>query len=275
MLRHAFSFLTSYCSQAFKEIDTFDKISFMHRILLAACIIAAISVTGCKKETIVVDNGINNPAPEPEIESPLPVIQRYMVTYYSAGDSANASVSLLPMKQPYNGTSFHEITDDSTVLAQGLPGRAWYNYVSRDWTFKGAPQIDFLFSRMDFKFANSVSRTDIGEVSFDTSTPSAISLADTTRFTCVATPRLADEKVHLWFMRIHAPGDDMSSSGFGLELQDNTIELTPHKTQSARPGRYRMYFVRERTMPLQTADHNAGGTIVVQLQTGEREVSFY
>ncbi len=236
----------------------------MNRVLifLAGCVIFA----GCRKASTppaVID------------ETLLPTIQRYYVAYYQSGDSTVMNACLLPEKQPVNGSTFFEITDDSAILANGKIGEGRLSLMTRVWKANRLPEVEFLYTRREFQFVNRARRSDVGDVAFDSTAPSRISLEDTTHFTCLVSPLQADEKVYLWFMKEPVPGAYDSPSGMGLELTDGNVLLNPHMLQSGKPGKYKMQLKRERVLPLQEPDHTAGGTIEVTLITEERDVILY
>lgn len=208
-------------------------------------------------------------------DSLKPTMQRYYVVYKPAADSTTMGANLMPEKQPANGSSFYEITDDYAVLANGMVSTPNGSRITRSWAVSGLQEVTFLYTRRGFRFENRVRPTDIGDAAFDSTAPSTISLNDTIDFTCIASPLQADEKLYMWFMKERAPGTNESWAGFGQAVQNGHIHLTPHDMQSATPGKYKMQLKRERELPLQQPDHTAGGYIYIELITEEREVVFY
>lgn len=237
----------------------------MYRILtFLAC---TLMVVGCWK-------GPENLANMAD-DSLKPTSQRYYVQYYKAADSTKMGANLMPEKQPANGSSFYEIPEHNTILANGQPGWLGHSKITRQWAVTGLQDVEFTYSRREFRFVNHVRRSDIGDVDFDTTTPHSISLNDTTVFTCTASPLQAGEKLYMWFMKVNAPTAPESFAGIGQKVLDGSITLTPHDMQSVRPGTYKMYLKRERELPLQQPDHTASGHIVIELLTDERDVVFY
>jgi hypothetical protein len=234
----------------------------MNRILLF--IAAGIVFTSChKKKESVTDDTL------------YPAMQRYYVLYDQVADSSTASASLMPEKQPVNGSTFFEMTKDSAVLANGTVGLLGSGEISRQWNSSGLQDFEFTYTRQTFQYTNHVSRQDVGDAAFDSTAPSSIPLNDTTRFTCTVSPQKSAEKVYLYFELVRVPGVTESLVGFAMELTDGHIELTPHNLQSGKPGTYKMQLKRTRTLVLQEPDHTANGNIEVELLAAERTVTLY
>jgi len=129
--------------------------------------------------------------------------------------------------------------------------------------------MNMIFTRKNMAYVNTVSVTDIDDISFAASTPTEIIRSSPTTYSWDGPALSANETASIEFIPQAGTG---GYAGYGLGLTGNVIDLLPRTMSDLPAGNYTMQLKRRKTIPVQQQDNTAGGIIKIVLIT-ERQVT--
>lgn len=197
-------------------------------------------------------------------QQPPPLYQEYEVDYEITDDTTTLSAvfKVGNEKGPYA-----KLVDNQRITANGIPSNTTLTFAvtyAVGWGFHGSPDIDLVFRKDDKTLNNSVKLSDAGNIAFSATNDTIIYRNKPLVIHWSGSPNQAEDKMYAALMS--GPGVYLYGQNESLSVatQADSAVWNEDYMRSRLPGKYKIYLVRERTLPLVQADGSAGGKKIIR-----------
>jgi hypothetical protein len=231
-------------------------------LIISAMIALAAGVqltSGCKKQDLL----------------PAPIYQSYQVHYSITRNETRADaffnyMNISGLRVTFPDQKVVRANGDTSLDLKLTSGEQFFH-----WEIGGTPEVVFTLTRRDGSIlTNKANRTMMGEL--ELVMDSVLYVSDTMRARWTGTPLSQTDYVAISMNRVYdSVGLHSGTSGgfFGPDSEDGHLcTFDYNQTSKFHPGTYDVLLVKERTVPLQQRDGEAGGTMQVSISLVKRVV---
>jgi hypothetical protein len=229
------------------------KISAYLNMLTGLSAAVLLAIPSCKK----VDSN--------DLKDSVPYYQKYSVSYDKDNNKTVASATFRIRES--NGATV-ELGDSASVTANGISPNASLLVIpaTYGWDLSGIVDVNFELTKSGgLKIANSVAKTDIGDIAFPSNMPLAISKATGLTFNWAGDALTSGE-----MLTVKVTGSSASSSIPAIidkPVTGGQVTISSSEFDKFAPGTIFVTLKRAKTLPLDTKDGTSDGAIDLSRQT--------
>lgn len=194
----------------------------------------------------------------------LPLYQEYEVDYNITDDTTTVSAvfKVENEKGPYA-----KLVDNHRITVNGITSNATLAFAityAVGWGFHSLADMDIVFRKDDKSLSNSVKLSDAGTIALSAADDTIVYRNKPLVIHWSGSPKQAEDQMYAALMSGEGVYPYGGNESLSVETQADSAVWSEDYMRSRNPGRYKVYLVRQRTLPLAQIDGSAGGKKIVR-----------